>query len=732
MEWNILQKIFADDCIYKIDLIGKGIYYPEQYEPTGREKKISDLLLEDRSGICYIAPSGAGKTSLFCQLVNQWSKEHAVFFTGLRFPLQTETSLYQNVCDYFKDKYQIDLRENIETFINLLDANKKKCIIVIDGLDEAEDLEEMKKALHFLLVHLIRGPIKLVMNCRNYVWKYIVNYTWLKSINVIQWYPDDNSSLFRGPSLDIVFKKHSNKYQITGTMNQRIRDLCQFPFSLRLFCEVNRRKSISNNDTLRYIDLYLNYLSLIANEVTLLFSQNAYEDVINVIESIALHYWEKGKYCILKNQMIDKITVTSGEAGCRIYKAFVQLQILREDARESEIFVSFNHQLILEFIIAHALFKNKMWNEKTNEIIANDINSLIKSNSDNPLLIPVFEFFFPLLETVGKHHVMIFLLSKKEKNIDLQLMLCRAAIRLGQMDLETWQMLRQFDTEADSEVKAEVASSVYLLGENIPGDQAFNCLMLIQCKESDILKRNIAARLKYDNNFSIFVKQIQPYCKIPDVQNGLVTFVQQIRNQIEPQMRIPLLNLTDLIILFNNNEGLENLILLSEYTKDDNSFLDAWVTVACNHADQLFIRLIKIYIGVVKNDRLKWDRIFRFCLAGGHKDPITTLKLSVQGFENLNNYNLMTSAIDFIGQYGVLEPESTCQLISLAMKKAKFLSSNKQMEIRFKTAEAALSCFKKNNRAFAKVITEIANGEDIKIKEFIASHLQILKNSMSS
>ncbi len=690
------------------------------------------MLAEDRNGICYLAPSGTGKTSLFCKLAKQWSKEHAVFFTGLRFPLQQEASLYQNVCGYFKNIYQIDLQEKIEDFIGMLDTNRKKCIIMIDGLDEAEDLEEMKKALHYLLVHLISGPIKLVMNCRDYVWKYIFNYTWSKSINVIQWHPDDESSLFRGPNLDIVFKNYSEKYQVSGTMNQRVRELCQFPFSLKLFCEVNRGKSINNTDKLRYIDMYFNFLSLIANEVIRIFSQKEYEDIIKIIENIALFFWEKGKYCILKNQLINKITDTSGEVGCRIYQAFVQLEIIREDSQKSEVFVSFNHQLILEFIIAHTLFKNKMWNEKTNEIIANDISSIIKSNSENILLIPIFEFLFPILETINKHHVMISLITKKEKNKDLQLMLCRAATRLGQVDLETWQMLRLFDTDTDPEVKAEVARSVYLLGENIPGDQAFHCLMLIQCKEGDALKKNIAARLKYDNSFSIFVKQIQPYCKIPDVQNGLVTFVQQIRNQIEPPMRIPMLNLTDLIVLFNNDEGLENLILLSEYTKDDNTFLDAWASVACNHADQLFIRLIKTYIGVVKNDRLKWDRIFRFCIAGGHKDPITTLKLSVQGFENLNNYNLMTNVIEFIGQYGDIEPESACLLISLSMKKAKFLSSTKQMEIRLKTTEAALSCFKKNNRAFAKVISEIANGEDVKIKEHIASHLQSLKKSMNS
>jgi hypothetical protein len=180
---------------------------------------------------------------------------------------------------------------------------------------------------------------------------------------------------------------------------------------------------------------------------------------------------------------------------------------------------------------------------------------------------------------------------------------------------------------------------------------------------------------------------------------------------------------------FNTDEGLENLTLLGENTKDDPAFLDAWVNVACSHAEKVFLKLIKTYISIVKNDRLKWERIFRFCLVGGHKDPATALKLTLQGFESLSNYSLMLSAMSFVGQYGDAEPESSLSFINQALKKAKFLPSLKQMELREKTAETALMCFKKNNRAFAKVISELAASEDVKIKEQITSELQRWRKS---
>lgn len=724
MEWNSLQKIVSDDCKLRIDSIGRGIFNPETYEPMGREKTITEMLSGDRSGICYIAPSGAGKTSLFCKLADVWSKENLVFLTGLHFTLSSETALFDYITGYFTEHYSIDLNSKCDEFVAFLVSNNKKCIIMVDGIDECVNVEMMKMAIHYAIVRFARGPIKFVMNCRNIIWKVIHNHTWLNALQLVQWQPEDDVSLFRDPHFNVVLHSYFDKYQISGTIIEKSREMCRYPISLRLFCEANRGKQLNETDPLRYMDMYIRYISNIANTLLKIFPQHDQKSIVTIFEAVAMCFWQNSNYCLSKTQIVASINETVPDDSSKIYQAMVHLYLLRENVVASGSFVTFGHQLILEYLIASAFSKQKLWITQPNETITNDLVAIVNKHKDNQLLLPVLEFVFPVLEIIGKHHVMISLFMKKEQNTGFKMMLCRAATRMGQVDIETWQMLRQLEATAEPELKLEVAYVVYLLGENIPGDQVFHSLILIQSKDDDVLQRNISSRIKFDSNFTSFIKQIQPYCRIPDVQNGIVEFVRRIRGYPAPIYRLPLLNLTDLVISFNTDEGIENLTLLGEHTKDDPAFLDAWVNVACNHAEKLFLKLIRTYIAIVKSDRLKWERIFRFCFIGGGQDPATALKLTLQGFDSLNNYSLLFSTMSFVGQYGDADPETASMFIGQALKKAKFLPSLKQMELREKTAEAALLCFRKNNRAFAKVISELAASEDLKIKEQIVSELQ--------
>jgi len=270
---------------------------------------------------------------------------------------------------------------------------------------------------------------------------------------------------------------------------------------------------------------------------------------------------------------------------------------------------------------------------------------------------------------------------------------------------------------------------VCLLGENIPGDQVFHSLRLIQSTNDAEIQRMVGARIKYDSNFGMFIKQIQPYCMITDVQNDIIEFVKRLRNSNAATYRIPLLNLTDLITGFNEEAGVENLIAFADDTKDDSAFLDAWANVVCNHADKIFVKIMKVYIAVVKTDRFMWDRIFKLCINGGQRDMVTALKLMVQGFDSLNNYGLMISTIIFLGNNNDVETDAINNIFSQALKKSKYLPAATQMELREKIADTAIRCFRKNNRAFAKIIQELASGDDTKIRERISAELlQLRKN----
>lgn len=723
MDWNSLHKTVTAHCKKNIGIVGKGNYNPEIYESMGRESFMTEMLNGDKSGICFTGPAGSGKTTLFCRLAEMWSRDNLVFIDGTYECYPEETSLFDSIANSFSTHFGIDLINGMDQFIEELNAAKRKCIIMLDGIDECVSLDNLKKSLHYAIVHLVRGPVKLLINCRTSIWQTIHNHTWLKTLQLYNWQPDDEKALFQDPHFNVVMNTYFTKYVISGSVNTKIRELCRFPVFLKLFCEAHRGRPVTENDSIRYVDIYMRYISNIVTVLAKAFMSIPPKTIIGVIESCALTFWQSGSYCICREKIDSAVRALIGNDTPKFLAALQHVNLIKHIASGNDNNYLFGHQLVLEYLIANTIVKQKLWINQTHETVMNEINATIKEHSANQFLLPVLEFVLPILEMMGKHHVMITMLMRKEVDKCYKTMLCRAVTKMGQVDIEAWQMLRELEKNEDADIRAEVASTVCLLGENIPGDQVFHSLCLIQSTDDAAIQRMVSARIRYDPNLNMFIRQIQPYCAINDVQNDLVEFVKRLRNANSVAYRIPLLNLTDLIISFNEDAGIENLVAFADIAKEDNAFLDAWVNVVCYHADTIFVKIMKIYITVVKTDRLMWDRIFRLCISGGQKDPVAALKLMAQGYDSLNNYGLMVSTIVFLGDNNDVETDAITSVFVQTLKKSKYLPAAKQLELREKVADTAIRCFKKNNRAFAKIIQELASCDDTKIREKISAEL---------
>jgi hypothetical protein len=730
MDWNSLHKTVTEYCKKNIEIVGKGNYNPDIYESMGRERYMTDMLNGEKSGICFIGPAGSGKTTLFCRLAEIWSKENLVYLDGVYSHYPEETSLFYSIANSFKNNFGIDLINGMDQFIEELNAVKRKCVILLDGIDECINLFNLKDALHYAIVHLARGPVKLVLNCRASIWQSLVNHTWLKTLQMYTWQPDDEKALFRDPHFNVVLHTFFSKYLISGNVNTKIRELCRFPGFIKLFCEAHRGKPVTENDSIRYIDIYMRYVSNIVTVLAKAFPAIPPKTIVTVIESCVLTFWQSGSYCINKVKIDNVVGGILGNDAPKFIVAMQHVNLIKQITTGNDSYCLFGHQLVLEYLIANTIVKQKLWLNQPRETVMSDIIIIIKDFSENQFLLPVLEFILPILEMMGKHRVLIAILMRKEVDKCYKIMLCRAVTKMGQVDIEAWQMLRELEKHEDADVRAEVASTVCLLGENIPGDQVFHSLRLIQSTDDAAIQRMVGARIKYDPNFSMFIKQIQPYCTITDVQNDVIEFVKRLRNGAASTYRMPILNLTDLITSFNEDAGVENLVAFADSAKEDSAFLDAWSNVVCNHADKIFVKIMKVYIAVVKTDRLMWDRIFKLCINGGQRDMTTALKLMAQGFDSLNNYGLMASTIVFLGNNNDVETDTINSIFSQALKKSKYLPAAKQMELREKIADTAIRCFKKNNRAFAKIIQELAGGDDTKIREKISAELMQLRKNL--
>jgi SpoVK/Ycf46/Vps4 family AAA+-type ATPase len=723
MDWEKTRKALNDSCLKMVSEIGKGIYFPSIYEQNRNAVMFVELLTGDKAGLFYIAPSGSGKTNLFCALATSLSEVYGVYFIKLSMPLPQETSLNDYICKDIKRIADVDLDENFDKIREELTATGKKIVLLIDGIDECLSMRNTKNALHYTLTHLAKGPIKIFLNCRTSQWKNLSNPTWLQSFQIVKWQPDDESALFRDPVFQNVLGKYFEHYAISATMLDKANDVCRYPMMLRMFCEAYKGKQLDEVDTVRYLYMYIRLIANIAHIIINKQPEQTIKSVVGAIEAISKKFWKNGSYIIEKNVLFDNDT-DSLNITEEFYAILVENLLIKEYQVNGCIVIEFYHQLITEYLIANSMLKSMLWADKPNQALAEELVSFVKEYQKNDLLIPVLEFLYLIFEMVGKHQVMITLFMKKDFDSSFKKMLCRAASRMGQIDIETWKMLRILDSIADHDIKNEVDVAVTFLGENIPGDQVFHCLMLLQNDNDTSLQKEIIARLKYDSQFQMFIKQLQPYSKSIEIQQDIISFLNRIKLYNSQALKLPIINLIEFILQFDKNSGSEQLLSVSDWTKNDTAFLDAWVHVACNHAGKIYTLIIKKYIDVVKNDRLVWDRIVRFCINGGMQDTSSALKLICQGFESINNMVIVFDTLTFVSEFGFLDPDSSQIILMLAGKKARFLSASKQMELREKVAESAIFCFRKNNRAFVKIIKDIATSEDQKIREIVIKELK--------
>src|SRR5512133_2995338 len=300
MDWNSLHKTITEHCNKNIGIVGKGNYNPDIYESMGRERFMTDMLNGEKSGICFTGPAGSGKTTLFCRLAEMWSKENLVYIDGVYSLYPEETSLFYSIANSFSNNFGIDLINGMDQFIEDLNAEKRKCVIMLDGIDECINLFDLKESLHYAIVHLARGPVKLVINCRSSIWQTLVNHTWLKTLQMYYWQPDDEKALFRDPHFNVVLHTYFSKYMISGSVNTKIRELCRFPGFIKLFCEAHRGKPVTENDSIRYIDIYMRYVSNVVTALAKAFPSIPPKTIVSVIENCALTFWQSGSYCINK------------------------------------------------------------------------------------------------------------------------------------------------------------------------------------------------------------------------------------------------------------------------------------------------------------------------------------------------------------------------------------------------------------------------------------------------
>lgn len=269
-------------------------------------KKILDEFLESNKQVfSIISPSGYGKTNLMYQFFQSLEKKFDVILYSLGL-------MNSSIESKIEKDFQYELEKRL-SFRNIIDSgmpNKKALIIMLDGIDEHYNIDELKVELMNLLGKYNYKELKLILSCRCFenefdtlfsekygIWDDFLHFNGRENIIFERMFITNNNNScqlipLNDEELNDFWNKLSLSYGTSVIEGSNINEISgvRVPYFLTMTCEVFGEKVITKNFSLKI--LYEKWFSMKFS-----YFQNP--------QKAALLIGEMAKLCINENENIE-------------------------------------------------------------------------------------------------------------------------------------------------------------------------------------------------------------------------------------------------------------------------------------------------------------------------------------------------------------------------------------------------------------------------------------------
>lgn len=368
-------------------------YRPELYVARPIDPSIQ-LFLRQRGRAAakvLIATAGTGKTNLVCHMAGHLRELRipCVLLLGSD-PLRDRRSLLEDVLQALGIAPGADWRQALRA----LSTQGVPVAVLLDGINEARDVELMQHALRELLAETAPHLVRVLVTCRDIYWTFLEG-DWTEAMPTEILRPDLYH--YEEEAWPVARAKYFSAYRVRGTLLGEADRRCRHPLLFRFFCEAYEGEDVSTVEQIRLPPLFEKYLerkvAQIARERT---SQlRAEERVTAILHSIAAEMLDTRAKSVPEERIPtltqDRDHLDRGAFYVRLLDEDIMIEEV-PDERLSALRrrVRFVYEAFFEFMLARVLAGR--WEPLSNPEIVTDLLERLEPSAGLPNVLGSLQF----------------------------------------------------------------------------------------------------------------------------------------------------------------------------------------------------------------------------------------------------------------------------------------------------------------------------------------------------
>lgn len=364
------NKLLSEQMIYK--------YIPSVYINRNELENMFRTFISqnDKCVFAIIGDSGVGKTNLMCHLVQLYSSEPCLFYSG---SILSKSFFNELVMDFnlifSSEESDISVLKKISALFRM---HNKQLIIFLDAIDEWVADDKVQQ-INRLVKCLKKLNIKLCVSCKSSIWNAFINSNGIRTEMSDCLYPGiPILTNFNETEVEQAISRYSSFFKIDQTTNKN-QSILYNPFALRIAFEVAYSDRVPLNYSLNSRRTFTRYISLKLEKC------NNSNLVYRFLDGIAKHLFVLGKVQTFEEELRTYLNMGIND---EIPEELFSLNFLYKYFDEnSKVSIGFYFSGIRDYIVAIRIASLDVLNtERRREKISELLPNFIGENA--------VEFFF--------------------------------------------------------------------------------------------------------------------------------------------------------------------------------------------------------------------------------------------------------------------------------------------------------------------------------------------------
>lgn len=217
------------------------------------EQEFTKFLKSDKVGFAITGDTGSGKTSLICNLAEQYRLKNVVLLYNCpSLPhLDIERKIFEDLSPSPEFRMSTFLDELLEEISEKArEKENRNFIVFIDAINEVDDSKQLLKNINEMIAHVSCPHVKIVISCRTIIWNTLLllrDFLYRTKFYTFRGKEEVRLAEFNDEELEKAYELYRKQYKLESEfqhLSQKAKDVCRVPLMLRFISETYEGKKI--------------------------------------------------------------------------------------------------------------------------------------------------------------------------------------------------------------------------------------------------------------------------------------------------------------------------------------------------------------------------------------------------------------------------------------------------------------------------------------------------------